>query len=192
MEARITCQCYRRHGSSSPQTLKLFEDEVEPKELTDILTRVYAVALNYRDANILTGTNPRSVSPNGIPCSAGTVIAIGCSVTWLAIGDKVYPIFDQNSVTGLEQSVNGWEAKLMAFLLHMLSSLRGRWSSILDIWVGMKQLACRAPAWRLGMHWRMMGAWWRGRLYWFKVITTSSEFQTNLVTYSNIFQELVE
>lgn len=106
METKFTRQCYRRHGGSSPQTLRLVEEQIELKESTDLIIRVHAVALNYRDANILNGTNPWSVSPDGIPCSdaAGEVVAVGHGVTRFAVGDKACPIFDQNSITGLEQS----------------------------------------------------------------------------------------
>jgi len=97
-------QCYRRHGSHSPQTLKLLEEEIEINDPGEVLIRIHAVSLNYRDANILNGTNPWTVSPSGIPCSdaSGEIIAIGHSVTRFAVGDRVCPIFDQNSITGQE------------------------------------------------------------------------------------------
>ncbi|RFU24962.1 hypothetical protein B7463_g11380, partial [Scytalidium lignicola] len=106
MTTKILRQCYRRYGDEAPQTLELVEEEIELKESTDVLIEVKAVALNYRDANILNGTNPWAVSPSGTPCSdaSGIIIAVGRSVTRFAIGDKVCPIFDQQSITGLEQS----------------------------------------------------------------------------------------
>jgi NADPH:quinone reductase-like Zn-dependent oxidoreductase len=106
MSGKITRKSYRRDGRNSPQVLKLVEDDIEVKEPTDILIRVYAVALNYRDVNILNGTNPWPVSPSGVPCSdaAGEIIAVGRNVTRFAVGDRVCPIFDQYSITGLEQS----------------------------------------------------------------------------------------
>ena len=106
MVTKVNRQCYRRHGKSSPQTLTLCEEEIELEEPIDIIIKIHAIALNYRDANILNRTNPWAVAPNGIPCSdaAGEVVAIGRSVTRFAIGDKVCPIFDQNSITGREQS----------------------------------------------------------------------------------------
>lgn len=106
MTENITRQLYRRHGETSPQILKLVEEEILLKEPTDVLIRVHAISLNYRDANILNGTNPWPVSPSGVPCSdaAGEVIVVGRSVTRFAVGDRVCPIFDQTSVSGLEQS----------------------------------------------------------------------------------------
>lgn len=76
------------------------------KEPTDVIIKIHTVALNYRDANMLNGTNPWAIAQNGIPCSdaAGVVVGVGRSVTRIAVGDKVCPILDQNSITGLEQS----------------------------------------------------------------------------------------
>lgn len=106
MTTKTTRQYYRRHGDNSPQTLQMGEEEVSLKEPTDVLIKVYAVSLNYRDANMLNGTNPWPVSPFGIPCSdaSGVVIGIGSSVTRFSIGDKVCPVVDQKSLTGLEQT----------------------------------------------------------------------------------------
>ena len=106
MTSTVTRTCYRRHGSRSPQVLELVEEPVQIKEPTEVMIRVHAVALNYRDANILNGTNPWAVSASGIPCSdaSGTIIAIGSKVTRFANGDRVCPIFDQLSISGFEQS----------------------------------------------------------------------------------------
>lgn len=99
-----TRQFYRRSGPY-PQTLQLFDEQIVLKEPTDILIRIHAITLNYRDANMIHGTNPWPVSSNGIPCSdaAGEIIAIGSHVTRFSIGDKVSPILDQKSITGKEQ-----------------------------------------------------------------------------------------
>ncbi|KAK4570423.1 hypothetical protein LTR86_002503 [Recurvomyces mirabilis] len=72
---------------------------------TSILIKVHAVSLNYRDMNILNGTNPWPTLDDGIPCSdaAGEVIAIGDSVARFGVGDRVCPILDQLAITGDEQ-----------------------------------------------------------------------------------------
>jgi NADPH:quinone reductase-like Zn-dependent oxidoreductase len=95
MNSKITSQVYRRHGSPSPQTLKLSSEEIPIEQKTEILIRIHAIVLNYRDANILNGTNPWSVSANGIPRSdvAGGVIFVGTAATRFKIGDGVCPIF---------------------------------------------------------------------------------------------------
>lgn len=106
MSTKVTRQCFRRSGHQGLQTLKEITEEIELRDEKDVLIRNYAVALNFRDVNILKGTNPWPVSSAGIPCSdaAGVIIAIGRRVTRFAIGQRVCPIFDQVSITGLEQS----------------------------------------------------------------------------------------
>jgi NADPH:quinone reductase-like Zn-dependent oxidoreductase len=106
MPPKVTRRCFRRHGHKSPQTLEAFTEEIELSGPKDILIRLHAVALNYRDVNILNGTNPWPVLPSGIPCSdaAGVVVETGKDVTKWVVGQRVSPIFDQNSITGLEQS----------------------------------------------------------------------------------------
>jgi NADPH:quinone reductase-like Zn-dependent oxidoreductase len=68
------------------------------------LVKVYAVAINYRDANIANGGNPWPVLPNGILCNdaAGEIIAVGEKVKGLAIGDRVGPIIDTEYISGRE------------------------------------------------------------------------------------------
>jgi NADPH:quinone reductase-like Zn-dependent oxidoreductase len=75
MTEKITRKVYRRVGTH----LQLEEEEIALRSPTDVLIKVHAVSLNYRDANILHGTNPWAVKENSIPCSdaAGEVIAIG-------------------------------------------------------------------------------------------------------------------
>ncbi|CAN8106328.1 unnamed protein product [Discula destructiva] len=61
----------------------------------DVLVRIHAASLNYRDLAIARGGAPGAVplpaSPNVIPGSdgAGTVLAVGSAVDWLQPGDQV-------------------------------------------------------------------------------------------------------
>ncbi|KAF2806844.1 NAD(P)-binding protein [Mytilinidion resinicola] len=103
-------QVYRR-DASAPNTLTLTTEPLPGLGATELpphslLIRLHAIALNYRDINILRGTNPWATLATGIPCSdaAGTVIAAGSGVTRFSVGDRVSPILDQASVTGREQS----------------------------------------------------------------------------------------
>jgi NADPH:quinone reductase-like Zn-dependent oxidoreductase len=57
MVLSITRKVYRRSNGH----LELEEEEIALQGETDILIKVHAVALNYRDANILQGTNPWAV-----------------------------------------------------------------------------------------------------------------------------------
>ncbi|KUJ08220.1 zinc-binding oxidoreductase [Mollisia scopiformis] len=105
MERPKTRTVYRRNASK-PNTLELLSEPLKPLKATEILIRVHTVSLNYRDINILRGTNPWPTSDNGVPCSdaAGEVTAIGAEVTRFKVGDRVSPILDQKSITGQEQS----------------------------------------------------------------------------------------
>ncbi len=68
----------------------------------EVLVKVHAVSLNYRDLMIVLGQyNPRMHLPR-IPCSdgAGEVAAVGEGVTRVAVGDRVAGIFMQNWIDG--------------------------------------------------------------------------------------------
>ena len=67
-----------------------------------VLVRVHAVSLNYRDLMVVEGRyNPKMRLPR-IPCSdgAGEVIAVGEGVTRVKPGDRVAGIFMQNWIDG--------------------------------------------------------------------------------------------
>lgn len=104
MAAQSTRKVYRRNATKL-NTLDQTEDSIGLKRTTDILIKAHAVALNYRDINILNGTNPWPTLSGGIPCSdaAGEVIAIGSDVSRFKVGDRVCPILDQKSISGREQ-----------------------------------------------------------------------------------------
>jgi NADPH:quinone reductase-like Zn-dependent oxidoreductase len=102
------CTYYRRNIQGSAFTTRLTKYTTSIPPLSgpqSVLIRVQAVSLNYRDANILNGTNPWPTLPNGIPCSdaAGCVLAVGSDVVDFVVGDRVMPIFDQKNLVGLEQ-----------------------------------------------------------------------------------------
>ncbi|KAI8235602.1 Zinc-type alcohol dehydrogenase-like protein [Colletotrichum sp. SAR 10_96] len=75
-----------------------------PLAPTQVLIKVHAVALNYRDANIANGGNPWPVIPHGIlgNDAAGEIIAAGDKVKNLRVGDRVSPVTDTEFVTGRE------------------------------------------------------------------------------------------
>ena len=97
---------YRRSKGSPPHKLEKHTESLpSPLPPTSILIRIHAVSLNYRDANMLNGTNPWPILDAGIPTSdaAGEVIAVGDDVTRFQTSDRVCNIVDQNSITGEEQ-----------------------------------------------------------------------------------------
>jgi NADPH:quinone reductase-like Zn-dependent oxidoreductase len=68
----------------------------------EVLVKVHAVSLNYRDLMVVKGLyNPRLRFPR-IPCSdgAGVVAAVGEGVKTVKVGDRVAGIFMQNWIEG--------------------------------------------------------------------------------------------
>lgn len=72
---------YRRTGPY-PKRLTPLTEPIALTHATDVLIKVHAVSLNYRDISILRGTNPWGVKDDGIPASdaAGVVIQVGKEV----------------------------------------------------------------------------------------------------------------
>ncbi len=110
MSADITTRrVYRRTDDHTPGTPKIkvaTEPLPLPLKATQVLIKVHAVALNYRDANISHGGNPWPVTPHGIISNdaAGEIIAMGDQVRSLKVGDRVAPNTDTKNLTGRESS----------------------------------------------------------------------------------------
>ncbi|KPM40132.1 hypothetical protein AK830_g6408 [Neonectria ditissima] len=98
---------YRRTTGDLPRTIEP-SSETLPADLKphDVLIKIHAVSLNYRDVAMLHGTYPGDIEERGIPCSdcAAEVVAKGSEVKDFAIGDHVSPIFDLTNLTGHEPS----------------------------------------------------------------------------------------
>jgi NADPH:quinone reductase-like Zn-dependent oxidoreductase len=109
-----TRRAFRRTDDYTPGAPKfklVTEDLALPLTATQVLIKVHAVSLNYRDANIANGGNPWPVIPYGIPCNdaAGEIIDKGEQVSTLNIGDRVAPIIDTENLTG-QESTRSWLA----------------------------------------------------------------------------------
>ncbi|KAH6682133.1 alcohol dehydrogenase [Plectosphaerella plurivora] len=107
MSIPSTHKVFRRTEGDIPRTVQQTTESlpsVEELGPDDVLIKVHAVSLNYRDVAMLNGIYPVQVQDRGIPCSdcAGEVVAIGTSVQDFAVGDRVAPIFDITNFTGLE------------------------------------------------------------------------------------------
>ncbi len=79
----------------------------------EVLIRVRAVSLNYRDLLVIRGTYGRGGQrPNLVPCSdgAGEVIAIGNQVSRVKVGDRVAGIFMQKWIAGGVTAEGGRQA----------------------------------------------------------------------------------
>nr|POE72749.1 zinc-type alcohol dehydrogenase-like protein [Quercus suber] len=125
---------YRRTTGELPTAIELsterLPDELRPK---DVIIKVRAVALNYRDPAMLHGTYPASFEAQGIPCSdcAAEVVAVGSSVKDFKIGDRVAPIYDLTTIRGDEDepplalggTVPGVLREFAVFAEHLLVHL---------------------------------------------------------------------
>ncbi|KAK3368701.1 alcohol dehydrogenase [Podospora didyma] len=94
--------------TESPMRIELTTEPTLPPEGLgphDVLIRVRAVSLNYRDVAMLRGLYPFPVAARGIPASdcAAEVAAVGTAVTHFLVGDRVSPIFALSNITGNEQ-----------------------------------------------------------------------------------------
>jgi NADPH:quinone reductase-like Zn-dependent oxidoreductase len=69
---------------------------------SDVLVRIRAAALNYRDHAIITGKYRYGLDHDTIPCSdgAGEVVSVGANVTRFKPGDRVVPTFFQVWIDG--------------------------------------------------------------------------------------------
>jgi len=102
-----THKVYRRTTGDLPRTIGVSTEQL-PKELgpNEVLIKIRAVSLNFRDIAMLDGRYLMQVEERGIPCSdaAAEVAAIGSAVTVFAIGDHVSVAWDLNNLSGYEDT----------------------------------------------------------------------------------------
>lgn len=103
-----TYHSWRRSTGPFPRRVVLSTDAL-PDKIGDheVLIRIHAVALNYRDIAMLQeGAYPVPVEDGGISASdcAAEIIAVGSQVSSFAIGDHVAPTIDLLSLTGRERN----------------------------------------------------------------------------------------
>ena len=89
-------------GASALDQLRRAERPDPTPGPSDVLVRIRAAALNYRDHAIITGKYRYGLDHDTIPCSdaAGEVVAIGANVTRFKPGDRVIPTFFQVWIDG--------------------------------------------------------------------------------------------
>lgn len=93
---------YQIESYSGPDGLRLVE-RPEPKPgFGQVLVRIYATSLNYRDLIVVNGQYNQSPRPQLIPMSdgAGEVVEIGSGGTRFKVGDRVAGIFMQTWIGG--------------------------------------------------------------------------------------------
>lgn len=88
-------RAYRFESFESLDALRAFDAPDPAPARGEVLVRVRAVALNYRDIAILRGRYPRKCRPGLIPTSdaAGEIVALGDGVEAFKVGDRVVNAF---------------------------------------------------------------------------------------------------
>lgn len=87
---------YRQDTPGSPSSLVKMTEELRSPGPGEVLVRVRASSLNFRDFKILNGQLPYPVKPGLVPLSdgAGEIIAVGEGVSRFAVGDRVVNSFN--------------------------------------------------------------------------------------------------
>lgn len=102
MAPPTTYQAYRRTTGPLPLTIEKVT-EITPSSLgaDEVLIRIHAVSLNFRDVAMLDGRYPLPFMERGIPASdcAAEVAEIGSGVTDFKVGDRVINTIDLNNMT---------------------------------------------------------------------------------------------
>ncbi|CAJ2499805.1 Uu.00g026580.m01.CDS01 [Anthostomella pinea] len=105
MSPPTTSHTYRRTADAT--SIELVTENV-PQTLkpNEVLLKIHAVSLNFRDIGMLTNRYPIPVIPQGIPCSdaSATVLGVGSAVTTFKPGDHVTPAFQMDRITGREKN----------------------------------------------------------------------------------------
>ncbi|EMC96309.1 hypothetical protein BAUCODRAFT_69777 [Baudoinia panamericana UAMH 10762] len=92
------------------QKLEQKTEPVPKIQAHEVLLKVHATTLNYRDIVIANGGYPFPVKDDVVPLSdgAGTIEQVGDAVKWLAKGDRVIANFDLSNLYGPQQDwLNG-------------------------------------------------------------------------------------
>ncbi|KIM94002.1 hypothetical protein OIDMADRAFT_106866 [Oidiodendron maius Zn] len=95
---------YRLVDRNSFRDIKPFEEPIPTINHNEVLVRIRAVALNYRDLIIADGTYPFPSKDQVIPCSdgAGEVVKVGNTVSSVKEGDHVIANFNLAHLYGFQ------------------------------------------------------------------------------------------
>lgn len=94
---------FRINGErTSVRNLKAFNEPIPAPAKHEVLIKVHAVSLNFRDIAIATSQYPFPVKDSVVPCSdaAGEVVQVGEGVKRVAVGDRVIGTFDPTNLFG--------------------------------------------------------------------------------------------
>lgn len=96
-------KAYELRQTTGPDGLVLNADRQEPKPRDDeVIVRIRAASLNYRDLSVSRGTYPGLIKPSLIPLSdgSGEVVDVGRGVTTFGIGSRVMATFYPDWISG--------------------------------------------------------------------------------------------
>jgi NADPH:quinone reductase-like Zn-dependent oxidoreductase len=110
-----TYTAYRRSAGEdtsrqNPLTLEQTQESLpQEKDLgpNDVVIKIHAVSLNYRDVAMLVAEYPVPVTEQGIPCSdaAAEVVGLGSAVKNFQLGDHVAPICNQGDFDPTDDAI---------------------------------------------------------------------------------------
>jgi NADPH:quinone reductase-like Zn-dependent oxidoreductase len=115
--------------------LALVEQPVPAAAADEVLVRVRAVSVNYRDLITLEAQRPGNLPPPLVPCSdgAGEVVAVGSGVSRWKVGDRVAGLFFRDWTGGPFDlkyhgaagggSIHGWLREEVAVAEHGLVAI---------------------------------------------------------------------
>lgn len=110
---------YRSTEGKSYTDIKSFQEEIPKIGNHEILIKVKAVSLNFRDYVVANRTYPFPIKDNVVPCSdaAGEVVEVGSDVRDFSVGDSVISTFDPTNYYGVQRTWNyGFGAPQDGFL----------------------------------------------------------------------------
>ncbi len=84
------------------ENLKLVERDIPKPGPGQVLLKMKAASLNYRDTAVVRGQYAAPRLPAVVPCSdgCGEVVEVGAGVSRVKVGDRVAPLFFQDWLTG--------------------------------------------------------------------------------------------
>ncbi|KAG0736129.1 hypothetical protein G6F57_008113 [Rhizopus arrhizus] len=101
---------YRIAEFTGPEGVKRFEEDVPTKlNKNEVLVKIKAVALNYRDVSVSNNAFITYTKNNVIPCSdgSGEVVAVGEDVQRFQVGDRIITNFDPTDMYGNAKFLDG-------------------------------------------------------------------------------------
>lgn len=110
---------YRSTEGKDYRDIKRFQEQVPKVGNNEVLIKVRALSLNYRDYAVANRTYGFPIKDQVVPCSdaAGDVVEVGSSVKGFAVGDKIVALFDPTNFYGVQRDwENGWGAPQDGFL----------------------------------------------------------------------------